>query len=152
MEKPTYNLLPHELFDEIQKTEERDDRIALLKEKANSNIKTFLALAWNDNITFAIPKGKPPYKENTPEAARNLGLILKEVNTLRGDEFVKTTQFAREKKFIGMLEMMHPEDAKLFIACKDGNLLTIENKRYSKITKSLVEATFPEILKIGEKK
>jgi hypothetical protein len=56
------------------------------------------------------------------------------------------SKIRKEKWFIGMLETLSAEDAKILIAAKDGTLTTFGNKKYSKITKSLVRDTFPEIL------
>ena len=144
------NKYAYEIFDEVQKLEEREDRIARLKELAYTQIKTILAIAYNPNIELSIPKGVPPYEENADHSAADLGTLFKRINEIRIG-MGNITQFEAEKIYIGMLEKMHPEDAKIFIAAKDGNLVSIEKKRYSKMTKSLVEAAFPEILKIGEK-
>ena len=46
-----------------------------------------------------------------------------------------------------MLEQLPEEDAGLLVAAKDGTIINLQNKKYRKITKSLVEATFPELLK-----
>jgi hypothetical protein len=56
-------------------------------------------------------------------------------------------QMKKEKIFIAILEQIHEEDANILCAAKDGTITNLQNKKYRKITKSLVEATFPELLK-----
>lgn len=51
--------------------------------------------------------------------------------------------FKKEKILIGILESIHTKDADIIIAAKDKKL----NKLYSKITKNLVEKTFPSLVK-----
>lgn len=140
IEKPV-----HVIFEEICKIEDRDERIAFLKENGDRQVRTILQLAYNDKIELDVPKGKPPFTpcqdHNIPvptsKAFNNLPRIVK------GN---KLTQIQKEKIFISILESIPEETAKILIAAKDGNLLTIQGKKYSKITKSLVEATYPGLL------
>jgi len=139
-------LMPHEVFANAQKIEDRDERIAYLKRNAYRQVKTILQLAYNDKIELDFPEGAPPYKENEetrfPIASiknvfRNIGNCTKQSNYAK---------IRKERWFIGMLETLSAEDAKILIAAKDGKLSTFENKKYSKITKTLVRDTFPELL------
>ena len=135
----------HVIFDEICKIEDRDERIAYLKENSYRQVRTILQLAYNDKIILDVPKGKPPFtpcqEHNSPvpisKAFANLGRLVK------GSDL---NQIKKESIFIKICETIPEETAKILIAAKDGNLVTIQGKKYSKITKSLVEATFPELL------
>lgn len=135
----------YEIFEEVCKLENREERISYLKENAFKQVKTVLQLCYNDKIELDLPYGRPPF-ETCPEgrepsplanAFRPIGVCVKDNNTSR----VK-----KEKIFIGILEQLTEKDALILCAAKDGTITTLQNKTYSKMTKSLVEAAFPEIL------
>ena len=136
----------HEVFEETCKIEDRNDRIKYLKENAFKQVKSVLQLCYNDKIELALPKGKPPFTP-CPEGREPASLA----NAFRpiGACVVanKISQIKKEKIFIGILEQIHEEDAAILCAAKDGTITNLHNKKYRKITKSLVEATFPELLK-----
>jgi hypothetical protein len=135
----------HEVLEETCKLKERSDRIKYLKDNAFKQLKSVLQLCYNDSIELDLPYGKPPF-ESCPEgrepaalsnAFKPIGACIKNNNIPR----VK-----KEKIFIGILEQLTKDDALILCAAKDGTITTVKNKKYSKITKSLVEACFPEIL------
>jgi|TARA_R110002153_G_scaffold28694_1_gene88339 hypothetical protein len=135
----------HEIFEETCKFETRDERIAYLKENAFKQVKSILQLCYNDKIELDLPYGRPPFevcpegREPSPlkNAFGSIGACVKanKVNRTR-----------KEKIFIGILEQLCEKDAHILCAAKDGTITTLGNKTYSKMTKSLVEACFPEIL------
>ena len=144
--KDKITLLPHEVFSNVQKIEDRDQRIDYLKKNAYKQVKTILQLAYNDKVELDFPEGAPPYKENDEvrfpivsmnRVFKNIGNCTKQA---------KYSKIRKERWFIGILETLSAEDAKILIAAKDGKLSTFADKKYSKITKSLVKDTFPEIL------
>lgn len=135
----------HEVLEETCKLENREDRIKYLKENAFKQVKTVLQLCYNDKIELDLPRGRPPF-EPCPEgrepasianAFKPIGMCVKNN---------KISRLKKEKIFIGILEQIHKEDAHLLCAAKDGTITVLQLKKYSKITKSLVEACFPEIL------
>lgn len=146
MEKPTFAKYIHEVFEEVCKLEDRNDRIEFLKKNAFKQVKSVLQLCYNDNIQLDLPKGKPPFepcpegREPTPisSAFKPIGMCVV------GN---KISNIKKEKIFIGILESIHEDDANILCAAKDGTITNLQNKQYRKITKSLVEAAFPELLK-----
>ena len=136
----------HEIFEETCKLKNRDDRIEFLKENAFKQVKSVLQLCYNDKIELDLPYGRPPFevcpegREPSPlaNAFSSIGACVKnnEINRVR-----------KEKIFIAILEQLCEKDAHILCAAKDGTITTLNNKAYSKMTKSLVEACFPEILK-----
>ena len=146
MDKPTPVKYMHEVLAEVCALETREEREKALKEKAFKQVKTILQLQYNDKIELDLPKGTPPFKRcpegREPSPVAN---VFKVIGMLVPSN-TSIPRIKKEKIFIGMLEQLHPEDAKLLCAVKDGNLLSTRGKRYSKITKSLVQAVFPEIL------
>jgi hypothetical protein len=144
--KDKITLLPHEVFSNVQKIEDRDQRIDYLKKNGYKQVKTILQLAYNDKVELDFPEGAPPYKENDEvrfpivsmnRVFKNIGNCTKQA---------KYSKIRKERWFIGILETLSAKDAKILIAAKDGKLSTFADKKYSKITKSLVKDTFPEIL------
>ena len=146
MKNPQFKTYIHDVFNEVCKLENRDDRIKYLKENAFKQVKSVLQLCYNDKIQLDLPKGKPPFtpcperREPAPiaNAFKPIGMCV--VSN-------KINQIKKEKIFIGILEQIHEEDAAILCAAKDGTITNLHNKKYRKITKSLVEATFPELLK-----
>lgn len=136
----------HEVLLETCKLENRDDRINYLKENAYKQVKTLLQLCYNDNIQLDLPKGKPPFEPcSEGREPHHISKALKPIAIcVKGNSVAR---LKKEKVFISILETIHEEDAKLLCAAKDGTLTHHDNKNYSKITKSLVEACFPELLK-----
>jgi len=139
-------LMPHEVFANAQKIEDRDERIVYMKRNAYRQVKTLLQLAYNDNIKLDFPDGAPPYKENeeTRFPIASIKTVFRNIgNCTVGAKYAK---LRKERWFISILETLSAEDAKILIAAKDGKLSTFANKKYSKITKTLVRDTFPELL------
>ena len=139
-------LMPHEVFTNAQKIEDRDQRIVYMKRNAYRQVKTLLQLAYNDNIKLDFPEGAPPYKENeeTRFPIASIKTVFRNIgNCTVGAKYAK---LRKERWFISILETLSAEDAKILIAAKDGKLSTFANKKYSKITKKLVRDTFPELL------
>lgn len=136
----------YEVFEEVCKLEDRNDRIDCLKQNAFKQVKSVLQLCYNDKIVLDLPKGKPPF-EVCPEGREpaSLSNAFKPIGMCVVAN--KIAQFKKEKIFIGILEQIHEDDAAILCAAKDGTITNLQNKKYRKITKSLVEAAFPELLK-----
>lgn len=135
----------YEIFEEVCKLENREDRISYLKENAFKQVKTVLQLCYNDKIQLDLPSGRPPF-EACPEGREpsSLSNAFKPIGSCVKES--KVSRMRKEKIFIGILEQISEEDANILCAAKDGTITTLHMKKYSKITKSLVEACFPEIL------
>ena len=136
------------IFEVLEKTcelKDRDDRIAYLKEHAFKQVKSVLQLCYNDKVVLDLPYGKPPFEEcpigREPTSVQNAFKVIGVC--VKGN---RISRMEKEKKFIQILESINKEDALILCAAKDSTLTTLSNKKYSKITKSLVEACFPEIL------
>lgn len=146
MRRDKITLMPHEIFTNIQNIEDRDQRVAYLKRNAYRQIKTILQLCYNDKVQLDLPAGAPPYQENKETKFPITSISRVFLNIGNCTKQAQYSKIRKEKWFIGMLETLSAEDAKILIAAKDGKLTTFGNKKYSKITKSLVRDTFPEIL------
>ncbi len=98
-------------------------------------LKVVFAHAFLPNYKFQLPEGEPPFKP-APEpmgmTETNLFVECKRFYNVFCKADVKPLR--REALFIGLLEGIHPEEAKILIAVKDQKL----NKLYPKITWKLV--------------
>ena len=140
----------HEIFEKICNEEDRDKRIELLNENDNFVTRTFLALAYNDKIKLAIPEGKPPsFKPRSTKGGipsptiSEYSTVLKQLRSCVTT--TQSTQLEKEAAFTKLVNILHPEDALILIAIKDGKLLTFKRKKYSKITKSLAESALKDV-------
>jgi hypothetical protein len=138
MDKP----LISEILAAANKLGSKDKRIAYLKEHDCTALKDILRIAHDDAILLSLPEGAPPYKKADPKG--DLKELRFEYPKFRN--FVKAAspnlnQFKRETVFIDLLQAIHPDDAELFCDAKDKKL------KYKYITKTLVKAAFPTLIK-----
>jgi len=137
----------HEIFSEVCGLENREDRISYLKEHGDSfEVKTVLQLCYNDKIVLDLPKGKPPFEEcNIAKYPMSIIKAIKPIGScIKGLE--RIPKIKKEKTFITILESVHPDDAAIIVAAKDGTITNLQNKKYRKITKALVQAAFPDLI------
>ena len=95
----------------------------------------------DSKVLWNLPTGQPPY---TASPAHHHPANLLRENTkfkyfVKGGPGEKMQKYKREQIFIGILEGVHPEDAKLVI--------DMTNKTAPKyITRQIVEEAFPGLL------
>lgn len=124
----------------VDNLSKKNDKIECLKQNDSNPIKTVLAFALNPEIEWLLPEGRPPFdtnKDSNTESmlyseARKLYLFVKGGND-------RLAPIRRERLFIDMLSILHPDDAELIIAIKDKQF------PYKTITKELVEKAYPGI-------
>jgi hypothetical protein len=119
-----------ELLSEINK----DPKI-ITQHKENFMLKVMFAHAFLPAYKFILPEGEPPFKASAEPLGMtptNLYVECKRFHNCFCNEKLKPLK--RESLFIGLLEGIHPEEAKVLIAIKDQKL----TKLYPKITWKLV--------------
>ncbi len=136
----------YEVLGKVCDIKNREERISYFKEHGdNFGIKTILQLCYNDKVVLDLPKGKPPFEEcpegRYPSTLKNAIAPISKCVKENG-----ISRLQKEKFFINILESVHPEDAAIICAAKDGTLMNLQNKKYRKITKALVQATFPDLI------
>lgn len=103
--------------------------------KDDTALRFIFEYAFDDDKKFDLPDGEPPFK---PDGAplgmtpANLRMETKKFYIYLRKDLPK---LRKEQLFIGLLEAVHPDEAKLLIAIKDQKL----NKLYPKITRNLLE-------------
>lgn len=109
-------------------------------------LKFIFEYAFDEDKKFDLPEGEPPFKKD----GAPLGMTPANLRMETKKFYVYTRKdlkpIRKEQLFIGLLEAIHPDEAKLLIAIKDQKL----NKLYPKITRNLLEGV--NLIKPKEKK
>lgn len=132
----------YEILERVANTKGRDAKCAVLRENRCSALTDLLRCAFDDSIIFTIPTGAPPYTpraEDAPGTFRNKNVMLSFV--IKGGRGEQLAQHQRERKFIDLIESIHPEDAKMLILAKD------KKAPAKSLTKKLVEKAFPGLIR-----
>jgi hypothetical protein len=113
----------------------------LAQQSKNQGVIAMLQLAFDPNVKFQLPEGDPPYKPC--EYLDQQGMLYNSVRKIAMflDPNSKLPQLKKEVLFVGLLESLDPQDAKLLLAVKDKKM------PYKGITKKLVAETFPNLIK-----
>lgn len=133
----------YEVFEEFSQAKARKDKITVLQKHSSACLKDILRGLFDDRVQWNLPGGTPPYTashaESTPSTL--LKQNLKFQYLVKG---IKTSDdlpaFKREKIFIDMLEVVHPEDAKI--------LVSMINKKspVKGLTKKIAQEAYPNLI------
>ena len=131
-----------EVIEEAAKQRSRDDKVKVLKSNETWALKDIIRGSMDSKVEWNLPEGSPPYQAS---AAHNHPRNLLRENSkfkyfVKGGPGDKMPKYKREQIFIGMLEGVHPEDAKLVVSM-------INKKKLTGITRPVVEEAFPGLLK-----
>ena len=127
-----------------QKTEE--EKINLLRKHGSDGLCDLINLAFDKNAPWDLPEGDPPYKPNPyPDQQNRLQTELRKLYLFMKDGNPDLTKIRRETLFIGFLESIDPEDAKLILAIKANKL------PYKGLPKSLFAKAWYGRIKMDEK-
>jgi hypothetical protein len=132
-----------EILEEFEKATNKAKRKEVLLKYSDVNaLLDILRGTFDDALEFNLPKGRPPYTPNLPESVpsslhkkhRDFGYFVK------GAVADSMPAWKRERKFIEMLESIHPSDAELVLSM-------VEKKSPVKfLTKKLVQEAFPKLI------
>ena len=133
----------YEVIEEAQKKRTKAGKIEVFQKNDSWALRDVLRGTFDTAIEWNIPPGEPPYQ---PSEAHNHPTELIREHTkfkyfIRGFKVSESLNtMKRESLYIGLLEGVHPEDAKLVI--------DMTNKNAPKyITRQIVEEAFPDLLK-----
>ena len=126
---------------DFNNAKDKPKKIAVLKENDTPGLRRILKGSFDPNITWDLPEGKPPYKENEAPEGTEHTYLKREARRLY--HFIKggnpnLSQNKREMMFLQMLEGLNKEEAELILAAKDKEL----NKKYKGLTANLVKDAF----------
>tara|TARA_S200002703_G_scaffold140031_1_gene131017 strand:- start:511 stop:939 length:429 start_codon:yes stop_codon:yes gene_type:complete len=137
------NPLIYEILAAAGKARLKADKIKVLKDHDSWALRDVLRATYDLKVEFLIPDGEPPYTPNAPESIPS-NLLRKNVDfkyIVKGGIREEMPAFKREKIYIGLLESIHPEDAKVVI-----NM--VNRKRPAPgITENIVKEAFPSLFK-----
>ena len=124
-----------------QKTDAK--KVALLKEYECDALKSLFIWNFDDSVISLLPPGTFPYKPNVNPLGTDHSSLRREQRNLYmfvkgGNDALSTIR--RETIFIQMLEGLHPKEADIVIAVKDGNLEDMYDVSYE-----VVEEAYPDI-------
>jgi hypothetical protein len=133
----------YEVIEEAQKKRTKAGKIDVFRNNDSWALRDVLRGTFDTSIEWNLPPGEPPYE---PAESHNHPTELTRENTkfkyfIRGFRVSESmSTIKRESLFIGLLEGVHPDDAKLVI--------DMTNKTAPKyITRQIVEEAFPDLLK-----
>ena len=132
----------YEVLEEVAKQRNRNDKIRILKQNESWALKDIIRGSMDSTISWNLPEGQPPY---TPSPAHHHPSNLIRENKkfkyfVKGGAGDKMQKVKRENIFIGILEGVHPEDAKLVISM-------INKEKINGLSRPIVEEAFPNLLK-----
>ena len=126
-------------------TEQKTDakKVAILQEYECDILKSLFIWNFDDSIISLLPEGKVPYKPNENPLGTDHSSLRREQRNLYmfvkgGNDALSTIR--RETIFIQMLEGLHPKEADIVVAVKDGNLEDMYDVPFE-----VVEDAYPDI-------
>jgi len=135
------NPLIYEILEAAGKARSKAEKIKILKDHDSWALRDVLRATYDLKVEFLIPDGEPPYTPNKPESIPS-NLLRKNVDfkyIVKGGIREDMPSFKREKIYIGLLESIHPEDAKVVI-----NMVN-RKKPGNGITEKVVKEAFPNL-------
>ncbi len=141
--------LPHEVFALCEEAKNVKARVEILQSESTFGLRTLLQANYLKDLEFDLPEGDPPYRvsEAVPgNQARHFEKLVKDLKHLVKQS--PLSKFAKESKYIRLLESLSAEDAKIVIAVKDKKLKSL----YKSLTESTVRKAFPNLLPAEEPK
>ncbi len=131
---------PYEIFEAFAKCNNKAERVALLKENNVWALRDLIRGAMDKSLEWAVPD-KPPY-EPAPLASYPSTLLRENrmfTYFLKGGKSDRISDLKREKIYLGLLESIHPEDAKLVIK------MVAKEKLAEGLTKGVVKEAWPDL-------
>lgn len=131
----------YEVIELTQKAKSKADKIEVLKANESWALKDILRGTYDSTVSWLLPPGDPPY---TPNDGHNAPSNLHKRNKdfayfAKGGPGQRMPAFKREKIFIGLIESIQPEDARLVISM-------INKEKLKGITRPVIEEAFPGLL------
>mgnify|MGYP001343733171 FL=1 len=136
-----YALSYHEILTKVNNAKDKPKKLEVLRRYDTKELRSFLKGAFDPNLVWLLPEGKPPYTPNDAPIGTEHTWLKQEVKRmfhfLQGGN-TELSQSKRDNMFIQMLEGLSAEEADLLIKAKDKAL----NKEYKGLTGNLVKEAF----------
>lgn len=132
----------YEVFDKFEKASTHEEKVKVLKQYESWALKDVLKGALDPRVKWLLPPGEVPYtpcdEHNAPST-----LLRKNVDfkyCVQGGPGTQMKALKREKVFLGIVESIHPKDAKLVCAMINKSLPVKD------LTPEIVREAFPNLL------
>ena len=136
-----YALSYHEILTKVNNAKDKPKKLEVLRRYDTKELRSFLKGAFDPDLVWLLPEGKPPYTPNDAPIGTEHTWLKQEVKRmfhfLQGGN-KDLSQSKRDNMFIQMLEGLSAEEADLLIKAKDKAL----NKEYKGLTGNLVKEAF----------
>jgi len=144
MIRKTHDRLPHEVFEQLEKTTSIEERIDILRNNCTQAIQMVFQAAFKPELYLDLPEGAPPYKPDDNPPGLQQSPLKQQIQILPSllKRNTRISNIRKETLFIRLLETSHYKDALIFIAMKDKKLTEL----YPLLTESLVRAAFPNLV------
>jgi hypothetical protein len=138
-------ILVSEVLNLVAQAETRKEKIEVLRKNNSLELRDVLKGAFDDTITFILPKGKPVIDENEKKKYDKRHLVH-ETKKFRyfvaGGPGEQVNALRRERMFIDMLYRIDSKEADLICLMKDKELEGV----YKGLNKKLVSEAFPGLI------
>ena len=132
----------YEVLEEVAKKRSKKDKVAILKDNESWALKDIIRGSMDSSVKWNLPGGQPPYEPS--EGHNHPSNLLKENEQfkyfVKGGPGDQMPDLKRENIFIGLIEGVHPQDAKLIIAM-------INKEKPKGLSKQVVQEAFPGLLR-----
>lgn len=133
-----------EILKEAGNTSSINEKIKILQSNSSPGLKAVLGYTYDPRVRWMLPKEDPPFKRN-PKELDLQGVLHSEYRRfylfVDCPDSKDIRQVKREQAYIGLLEMVDPDDADLLLAMKRRHI------PYNGITYKLVKKAFPNMTK-----
>jgi hypothetical protein len=135
------------VLDAANRAKTKAEKVAVLQKYNSQGLRDMFYCQYSDKIEFALPEGAPPYQEfdsSKSQIPKQLSKIAPKLlkYLVKNGPGMKWLPVKRERKFLDIIEVIHPLDAKVVIAVKDKLL----KEAYPTLTKNVVQTAFPTLL------
>ena len=133
----------HEILEFASKQRSNAEKAEVLKEHRNDALVSILIWNFDDTVISLLPEGQVPFNKNDAPIGTDHTSLRKEYRNLYhfvkgGNDALSTIR--RETIFIQMLEGLHPKEADIIVAVKDGDLEDMYDVPFE-----VVEEAYPDI-------
>ena len=137
----TYTPLYSEILGKLAKIKSKKEKVNHLKHYNDASLRMVIKSSFDPKVKWLLPEGEVPYIPNdAPEGTEHSNLSYearKLYHYIQGGN-PKLTQNKRESMFIQLLEALHPDEADILVAAKDGIL----HRKYKGLSENVVKEAF----------
>lgn len=127
------------IIEEAEKETTDAKQAKVLKDNKSSALKMIVGCLHDPLVRWLLPPGEPPYRPlpKSADVESSLYNQIKKLNYfISSEDGRKLSEMKREQIFIGLLESVDPDDARMLLRLKEGNI---------NISKKAVKQAFPSI-------